>query len=97
MACATEDNLGCAERRTRGRTEAGQAVLAETDDRELGGTTEASRLAAAFARDGVEAVFSYAGRTAAPVAQPLPIRVGGFGGAEGLAAWLRAEGISHVV
>ncbi|MBK1687831.1 cobalt-precorrin-6A reductase [Rubrivivax gelatinosus] len=63
----------------------------------LGGTTEASRLAAAFARDGVEAVFSYAGRTAAPVAQPLPIRVGGFGGAEGLAAWLRAEGISHVV
>jgi len=42
-------------------------------------------------------VFSYAGRTDAPVAQPLPVRVGGFGGAEGLAAYLRGEGISHVV
>jgi len=37
------------------------------------------RLAAA----GADAVFSYAGRTEAPVAQPLPMRVGGFGGAEG--------------
>ncbi len=42
-------------------------------------------------------MFSYAGRTDAPVAQPLPVRVGGFGGAEGLAAYLRGEGISHVV
>lgn len=63
----------------------------------LGGTTEASRLAAALARAGIDAVFSYAGRTAEPVAQPLPMRVGGFGGAEGLAAWLRTEAISHVV
>ena len=30
---------------------------------------------------GVEAVFSYAGRTHQPVPQPLPVRVGGFGGA----------------
>ncbi|NUB46771.1 cobalt-precorrin-6A reductase [Fertoebacter nigrum] len=63
----------------------------------LGGTTEASLLARALAGAGVEAVFSYAGRTAAPVAQPLPTRVGGFGGVAGLVDFLRAGGISHVV
>lgn len=63
----------------------------------LGGTTEASQLAARLAAEGVPALFSYAGRTAAPVAQPLPMRLGGFGGAEGLAQFLRSEGISHVV
>ncbi len=63
----------------------------------LGGTSEASQLARALAQGGADAVFSYAGRTAAPVAQPLPTRVGGFGGAEGLAEFLRAEGITHVV
>ena len=42
-------------------------------------------------------MFSYAGRTAKPVSQPLPTRVGGFGGAEGLAAYLTAEAITHVV
>lgn len=45
----------------------------------------------------MDAVFSYAGRTEAPVAQPLPMRVGGFGGVAGLVEYLRAEGISHVV
>lgn len=54
-------------------------------------------MARALADAGVEAVYSYAGRTEAPVAQPLPVRVGGFGGAEGLAEYLRAEGISHVI
>ena len=63
----------------------------------LGGTTEASRLAQALAQAGVDAVFSYAGRTDAPIAQPLPTRVGGFGGASGLQAFLQAERISHVV
>lgn len=42
-------------------------------------------------------MFSYAGRTAQPVPQPLPTRVGGFGGAEGLAAYLKAKGITHVI
>lgn len=46
---------------------------------------------------GINAVFSYAGRTEAPVAQPLLTRVGGFGGVAGLAAYLRAEAISHVI
>tara|TARA_R110002111_G_scaffold142463_1_gene208499 strand:+ start:622 stop:1395 length:774 start_codon:yes stop_codon:yes gene_type:complete len=63
----------------------------------LGGTTEASALARALAVRGVDAVFSYAGRTDAPRPQHLPTRVGGFGGIEGLHAWLIAECITHVV
>ncbi|MFC3181171.1 cobalt-precorrin-6A reductase [Cypionkella sinensis] len=63
----------------------------------LGGTTEASLLARALAEAGRNAVFSYAGRTDAPVAQPLPTRVGGFGGIGGLVDYLRAENIGAVV
>ena len=63
----------------------------------LGGTTEASGLAQALAAAEVDAVFSYAGRTQAPLPQPLPTRVGGFGGVAGLRAWLRDQRISHVV
>ena len=46
---------------------------------------------------GMDAVYSYAGRTEAPVRQPLPVRIGGFGGVDGLVAYLRGEKISHVV
>lgn len=63
----------------------------------LGGTTEASALARALASAGADAVFSYAGRTKAPVAQPLPTRIGGFGGVDGLISYLRAEKIDAVV
>lgn len=63
----------------------------------LGGTTEASLLAQALKNAGIETVFSYAGRTDTPVAQPVPTRVGGFGGVDGLIAYLDAEAISHVV
>lgn len=63
----------------------------------LGGTTEASAMARRLADAGVDAVFSYAGRTLAPVAQPLPTRVGGFGGAAGLRTYLEAEKITHVI
>jgi precorrin-6A/cobalt-precorrin-6A reductase len=63
----------------------------------LGGTTEATLLAQALAAAHVAAVFSYAGRTQAPRPQPLPTRVGGFGGVAGLQAWLRGQGITHVV
>ena len=63
----------------------------------LGGTTEASRLAQALAQAGVDGIFSYAGRTSVPIAQPLPTRVGGFGGVAGLQAYLQAERITHVV
>ncbi len=63
----------------------------------LGGTTEASRLAQALADAQVDAIFSYAGRTESPLPQPLPVRVGGFGGVDGLRAWLLEQHISHVV
>lgn len=54
-------------------------------------------MARALADAGLDAVYSYAGRTEAPVAQPLPVRVGGFGGAEGLAHYLKTEAITHVI
>lgn len=63
----------------------------------LGGTTEASALAALVATRGIDAVLSYAGRVASPRPQPVPHRIGGFGGAEGLARWIAAQGITHVV
>ncbi|EPR17986.1 cobalt-precorrin-6x reductase [Sphingobium indicum IP26] len=63
----------------------------------LGGTTEASALAAALAERGMHAVLSYAGRTDKPRAQPVPVRVGGFGGMAGLARHLREEGVTHLV
>lgn len=54
-------------------------------------------MARALAEAGVDAIYSYAGRTEAPVAQPLPVRVGGFGGAEGLAQYLQTEAITHLI
>lgn len=63
----------------------------------LGGTTEASALARMLAQTGVTATLSYAGRTAAPRAQPIPVRVGGFGGVSGLSAYLREHGVTHLV
>ncbi|WP_026359769.1 cobalt-precorrin-6A reductase [Sphingomonas sp. PR090111-T3T-6A] len=63
----------------------------------LGGTTEASALAAALAERGDRALLSYAGRTERPRAQPVPVRIGGFGGADGLADFLRRERITHLV
>jgi precorrin-6A/cobalt-precorrin-6A reductase len=64
----------------------------------LGGTTEASRLAKALsARSDIAATLSLAGRTEAPAAQPIPTRIGGFGGVEGLARYLRDEAIDVLV
>ena len=64
----------------------------------LGGTTEASRLAKALAtRPDLDATLSLAGRTEAPAAQPIATRIGGFGGVEGLAAWLRDHAVDVLV
>jgi precorrin-6A/cobalt-precorrin-6A reductase len=63
----------------------------------LGGTSEAHALAEALARGGIDAVYSYGGRTRAPPGQPVPVRVGGFGGASGLADYIARENITHVV
>ncbi|MDD1533210.1 MULTISPECIES: cobalt-precorrin-6A reductase [unclassified Bradyrhizobium] len=63
----------------------------------LGGTADASLLAAEIARAGLDAVYSYGGRTRTPADQPLPTRIGGFGGVSGLADYIRREGITHVI
>lgn len=63
----------------------------------LGGTTEAGLMARALAAAGIDTVYSYAGRTAALAPQPVPVRVGGFGGVEGLADCLRDGGFTHMV
>ena len=63
----------------------------------LGGTTESAALAKALAGAGFKAVLSFAGRVAKPAEQPLPIRVGGFGGAQGLAAYIQENAVTHVV
>ncbi|MFF9092425.1 cobalt-precorrin-6A reductase [Streptomyces sp. NPDC014802] len=64
----------------------------------LGGTTEARRLAAALAgRADVRVTTSLAGRVTRPGAVDGEVRVGGFGGAQGLAAWLAEQRVSAVV
>ncbi len=64
----------------------------------LGGTTEASAIAAALAKDTrVQPVLSLAGRTRAPVLPAIPARLGGFGGIDGLAAYLREHGIAALI
>ncbi|GLF95964.1 cobalt-precorrin-6A reductase [Streptomyces yaizuensis] len=59
----------------------------------LGGTTEARRLAELLhgATPGLRLTSSLAGRVAAPRLPPGEVRTGGFGGSEGLAAWLGAH------
>ena len=57
----------------------------------LGGTAEARQLAAALVADGVDVISSLAGRVGAPNLPPGRVRVGGFGGAGGLADYLRRE------
>lgn len=56
----------------------------------LGGTTEALRLAR---RLGAESIYSLAGLGRVPDDLPCKVRVGGFGGAEGLAAFIREQSI----
>ena len=63
----------------------------------LGGTAEARDLAAALVRRQVDIVSSLAGRVARPRLPVGEVRVGGFGGVDGLRAYLRAEAITRVV
>ncbi len=61
----------------------------------LGGTSEASALALALSGK-FHATLSLAGRTQTP-RQPVPFRTGGFGGIEGLMAYLTVQNITAVV
>lgn len=64
----------------------------------LGGSTEASEITGALAgRADVDVRLSLAGRTAAPIDHAVPTRIGGFGGVDGLADYLRAERIGVLV
>ncbi|RRI06869.1 cobalt-precorrin-6A reductase [Mesorhizobium tamadayense] len=64
----------------------------------LGGTTEARQLAGRLARrQDFSVTLSLAGRTESPMAQGVPVRVGGFGGAEGLAAYLRQQHVDLLI
>jgi precorrin-6A/cobalt-precorrin-6A reductase len=64
----------------------------------LGGTAESRLLASHLAkRTDLDVTLSLAGRTASPAAQPVPVRVGGFGGATGLADYLLHERIDALI
>ncbi|MGW3656495.1 cobalt-precorrin-6A reductase [Streptomyces sp. NPDC005151] len=66
----------------------------------LGGTTEARRLAEHLAGTlpaGARVTSSLAGRVASPKLPPGEVRVGGFGGADGLAAWLRTHRVDALI
>ena len=64
----------------------------------LGGTSEARALAGELAlKSELRVISSLAGRVSNPALPAGEVRVGGFGGADGLAAYARAEGIGAVV
>src|SRR5262249_51754824 len=63
----------------------------------LGGTGDANALAKALVRARIDAVYSYAGRTQIPLSHALPTRIGGFGGAAGLADYIKQECITRVI
>jgi precorrin-6A/cobalt-precorrin-6A reductase len=63
----------------------------------LGGTGEARRLASALVDEGVDVLSSLAGRVAAPRLPPGEARIGGFGGAAGLTAWLQTHPVRLMV
>jgi precorrin-6A/cobalt-precorrin-6A reductase len=62
----------------------------------LGGTAEARALAAALSGEGFDVVSSLAGVTSAPLLPEGEVRIGGFGGAGGLARYLREAAIALV-
>ncbi|MDO8189340.1 cobalt-precorrin-6A reductase [Conexibacter sp. JD483] len=63
----------------------------------LGGTGEARDLAAALHAQNVAVISSLAGRVARPRLPVGEVRIGGFGGPDKLAEWLRANEIAAVV
>jgi precorrin-6A/cobalt-precorrin-6A reductase len=63
----------------------------------LGGTGEARELAQVLVDAGVAVVSSLAGRVERPRLPAGEVRMGGFGGVEGLRAWLVDHGVTAVV
>lgn len=63
----------------------------------LGGTGEARRLADLMVSAGLDVVTALAGKVTRPRLPRGEVRIGGFGGAEGLAHWLRENAVSAVI
>jgi precorrin-6A/cobalt-precorrin-6A reductase len=63
----------------------------------LGGSAEARRLAAELDAAEVRVVSSLAGRVRDPALPPGEVRIGRFGGVDGLVAWLGAHDVAAVV
>ncbi|MFD7160747.1 cobalt-precorrin-6A reductase [Kribbella sp. NPDC059898] len=63
----------------------------------LGGTGEARELARLLVADGIEVISSLAGRTTSARLPEGEVRVGGFGGVDGLIAWLETNPVDVVV
>jgi precorrin-6A/cobalt-precorrin-6A reductase len=64
----------------------------------LGGTREAYALASVLAgRPDIRVISSLVGRTARPRLPQGEVRIGGFGGEDGLAAYLREHGVRAVI
>lgn len=63
----------------------------------LGGTAEARLLAAQLIEEGHSVTTSLAGRTVDPVLPEGEVRIGGFGGADGLATYLRDEQFDRMI
>ena len=64
----------------------------------LGGTAEARELASRLAvRPDLRVISSLAGLVADPVPRAGEVRIGGFGGVDGLAGWLRTQHAAAVI
>lgn len=63
----------------------------------LGGTGEARELAGELDAAGVHVTSSLAGRVSRPRLPAGTVRIGGFGGPDGLARWLKERGVVAVV
>lgn len=64
----------------------------------LGGIIEARQIAEVLAAySDCEVTMSLAGRTQKPAPQPVPVRVGGFGGVDGLAAYLTSNRVNLLI
>ncbi len=63
----------------------------------LGGTAEAAALAHTLTAAGFDTITALAGRTRQPAALAGKIRIGGFGGAQGLADYLASQDIDALI
>jgi len=59
----------------------------------LGGTSEARRLAELLIREGYRVISSLAGVTSEPVLPKGEVRIGGFGGVDGMVEFIKAENV----